>query len=187
MQVTDEAEIWKQVVGFDQYEVSSLGRVRRCKPDLYGRGVGRVLAQTPRNDGYISYSLHHNGVQSVRLGHRIVCEAFHGLATSAGLHACHNDGDKTNNRADNVRWDTPTGNNMDKIAHGTVVRGSSHPAKINPGYLPRGEDHKHAKLTDAAVLDIRADSRSQSAIAKDYGVSTSLIGMVKNRRIWTHL
>lgn len=187
MEIANTTEIWKPVVGFDQYEVSSLGRVRRCKPDLHGRGLGNILAQTPRKDGYISYSLHHNGVQSVRLGHRIVCEAFHGPAPSSKWYACHNDGNRANNAAANVRWDTPSGNSFDKVGHGTMPCGLSHPAKTKPGYLPRGESHKLSKLTAREVLNIRSDPRSQSAIAKEYSVSSSLIGMIKARKIWTHI
>lgn len=44
-----------------------------------------------------------------------------------------------------------------------------------------------AKLTDDAVRSIRADSRPQREIARDYGVSQPLIGMVKRGEIWRHV
>lgn len=50
-----------------------------------------------------------------------------------------------------------------------------------------GESQGPAKLTDQAVRAIRADTRSQSQIAKDYGVSQALICKVKRRKIWTHV
>jgi hypothetical protein len=50
---------------------------------------------------------------------RLVALAFHGLPPNPTDHACHNDGNKLNNSADNIRWDTPSGNAADKLIHGT--------------------------------------------------------------------
>jgi len=48
-----------------------------------------------------------------------------------GYQCCHNDGNPHNNRIENLRWDTPKGNNLDKIRHGTSGRGEKNPmAKI---------------------------------------------------------
>jgi hypothetical protein len=54
-------------------------------------------------------------------------------------------------------------------------------------HRPRGAQHSQSKLTDAQVLAIRADMRPQRAIAKEYGVSQPLIGMVKRGEIWRHV
>jgi len=48
----------------------------------------------------------------------MVAEAWHG-SRPPGLHARHRDGDKLNNRADNLTWDTISANNLDKVEHGT--------------------------------------------------------------------
>lgn len=45
-------------------------------------------------------------------------EAFRGIS-SDGMHACHNDGDKLNNSLPNLRWDTPSENEQDKVRSGT--------------------------------------------------------------------
>ena len=50
-----------------------------------------------------------------------------------------------------------------------------------------GESHGRAKLTEADVLAIRADSRTHRAIAAEYGVSRRQISYVKNRKLWTHI
>ena len=47
-----------------------------------------------------------------------------------------------------------------------------------------GEKVGNSKLIAEQVLAIRADSRAQRAIAKDYGVSRSLIGQIKQGLIW---
>lgn len=185
--VHNPQEIWKPVIGFPSYAVSSLGRVKRVLPDSYGRSLAHFLNPVPRKDGYISFSLHHCGKQSVKLGHRIVCEAFYGPAPAGRPYACHNDGNKANNVLSNLRWDSPSNNNLDKNAHGTMPKGEGHKAVSDGSYLPRGVSHKMAKLTDACVLSIRKDNRPQAKIADDYGVSQSLISAVKSKKIWKHI
>jgi hypothetical protein len=55
------------------------------------------------------------------------------------------------------------------------------------GHTTKGITNANAKLCDADILAIRLDARTQQAIATDYGVSNSLIGLIKRRRIWTHI
>jgi hypothetical protein len=47
-----------------------------------------------------------------------------------------------------------------------------------------GEENPSAKLTAAAVCAIRADRRAGWIIAKQYGVSKSLINAVRRREVW---
>ena len=46
--------------------------------------------------------------------------------------------------------------------------------------IPSGEKAYYHKFTDKQVAEIRKDQRSLRAIAKDYGVAWSHIGMIKN-------
>jgi hypothetical protein len=50
-----------------------------------------------------------------------------------------------------------------------------------------GAEQGHAKLTDADVLNIRADQRTHVEIAKDYGVTWRNIGRIKRGETWKHL
>jgi hypothetical protein len=52
-----------------------------------------------------------------------------------------------------------------------------------------GEKAHFAKLTPAAVLQIKQEikSMSQSKLARKHGVSQSLISVIGNRKIWKHL
>lgn len=68
--------------------------------------------------GYAKVRLWVNGRRLTCSVHRLVCAAFHGKP-AAGLDACHNDGDRLNNRADNLRWGSRSENNLDAVAHGT--------------------------------------------------------------------
>lgn len=54
----------------------------------------------------------------------------------------------------------------------------------------KGAAHGEAKLTDAAVLDIRrrvAAGELQKHLAAEYGVSISLVSLVVRRKAWPHL
>ena len=50
-----------------------------------------------------------------------------------------------------------------------------------------GEAHSNAKLTEAAVLAIRADERPYRIIADELGVSQALVCNIRQRTAWTHL
>jgi NUMOD4 motif/HNH endonuclease len=51
----------------------------------------------------------------------------------------------------------------------------------------QGEGNKKAKLTEAQVLAIRADTRVHHRIANDYGVTRDTISRVKRNKSWAHL
>jgi hypothetical protein len=136
---------------------------------------GRVLAQGLTSNGYPLVNLSRLGVGGTLMVHVLVAEAFIGPRPD-GLHVCHNDGVPTNNRADNLRYDTPKGNHADRLKHGTSNR---------------GENHGQARLTAEDVRAIRAEYAAggvtQQAIADRYRVSRLTVGDAINRRTWAHL
>lgn len=118
-------ELWLPVWGYEGlYEVSSLGRVRSIDREVEHPTVGivhrkgKVLAQNPLNkDGYLGVGLSRGGTKKKRAVHLLVLESFVGPRPK-GKQACHNDGNNTNNRAENLRWDTPKENVADIKRHG---------------------------------------------------------------------
>lgn len=88
------AEIWKPVKGYEDYQVSSLGRVKRGK---------RFLKGTIDKDGYKDIFLCKNGkIKHIRL-HRLVAEMF--VPNPNNLETVdHIDSDKTNNCVNNLQW-----------------------------------------------------------------------------------
>lgn len=114
-------EVWLPVAGFEgRYEVSSSGSVRSLDRliDPGGRGRrrmrGRVLSQVVTPNGYCSVMLP-NGRSLI---HRLVLTAFVGPCPD-GMEGCHNDGDRSNNNLENLRWDTRSENNHDAVEHRT--------------------------------------------------------------------
>ena len=103
-------EIWKDIKGYEGlYQVSNLGRV----VSFYGKN-GK-LTHTPKllsgkldKDGYTEVRLCKNGNVSYKRVHRLVAEHF--LHGDKSLQVNHKNGDKSNNRADNLEWVTPKEN-----------------------------------------------------------------------------
>lgn len=181
-----EIEEWRPVVGWDGlYEVSSFGRVRSLDrigkkrgkggQEYYPRLRGRVLKASAIGHGYPGVQLF-GGDEDWRPRNRrmvavhiLVCEAFHG-ARPAGMEAAHNDGDKSNARANNLRWATKIENSNDKRKHGTQPAGDRNPA---------------AKLKWEDVELIRASPHEKRQVVADrYGVSASTIQAIINNRRW---
>ena len=121
------SEKWLPAVGYEGlYEVSSIGRVRSldklvyCKdgraPRMH-RGRVRKLYTHPR--GHLIVTLcASDGSRKIAKVHRLVLEAFVG-PNPPGLECCHNNGDPSDNRVENLRWGTHRENMRDKIKHGT--------------------------------------------------------------------
>lgn len=79
--------------------------------------------------------------------------------------------------------------NPDHLWLGTKAENSRDMAEKGRERVPSqpGESHHSAKLTEDAVLAIRASDETGVALAKRYGVSPSLISLVRRRRAWQHL
>ncbi|WYV99240.1 HNH endonuclease [Pseudomonas phage vB_PpuM-KoPa-4] len=117
-------EIWKPVVGFEGfYEVSSFGNVRSCdrlvkcsrgeKQRLWkGRSLKQTVAATR---GYCQVSLCVCGKPTKVYVHALVAQAFYEDRNETVNHI---DGNKLNNRADNLEWVSYSYNNSHAFAIG---------------------------------------------------------------------
>lgn len=94
-----QKEVWKKIKGFEDYEISNLGRLKSCK-----RNKENLIKGTATN-GYIIVTLYaNNGIikRNFKI-HQLVAMAFlehtpNGLAFVVN----HIDGDKSNNDANNL-------------------------------------------------------------------------------------
>jgi hypothetical protein len=176
-----EREEWRVIPGYDDYEVSNLGRVRaRSRLRAHRRGglrkiPGRIMRGTTIKYGYRFVALRWKTNSPRRIAvHRLVLAAFVG-PRPVGMESCHADGNAANNRLDNLRYDTKAANIEDRNRHGR---------------LPKGDGHPNAKLTASAVRKIRSDNASgiqQKTLAAAHSVSTSLINSIISRKIWRHV
>lgn len=112
-------EIWRDVVGYEgRYMVSSLGRVKSLR-----FGKEKFLCSFPNVDGYLKVGLFRKSkmrqcsVQHQYSVHRLVAEAF--IPNPEGKpQVNHIDGDKTNNRVENLEWATSRENTIHAILLG---------------------------------------------------------------------
>jgi hypothetical protein len=118
-------ERWLPVPGFEGlYEVSDQGRVRsvdRVVVNTLGyRHTYRGKIRVPRTDrdGYLRLNLT-RGAERVGIHiHRLVLETFVGPRPE-GMFSCHFNDIKTDNRVENLRWDSSSANTKDSIRNGT--------------------------------------------------------------------
>lgn len=168
---------YRDIPGFPGYRAGSDGSVwvmhntRRvpCEPR---RIFGNV---TPK--GYVRMTIHPAANRMVpKMAHELVLLAFVGPRPS-GMEACHWDGDKRNNRLDNLRWDTPKGNQADR-------------RRLNEFPDFRGDANPNAKLSEVQVVEIKsliAAGVKNHRIAKRFGVSNLVISKIKTGRTWGHI
>jgi len=160
-------EEWKVIEGFAPRMVSSHGRFKGAR--------GAILKLSTNIDGYLHLCLYSNGKRRVtKTVHRWVAEAFLGPRPK-GLVTCHNNGVITDNRIENLRYDTILSNAHDSIKHGTKSRGEKMPT---------------AKLNDVKVAQVRRLHHAgipALRISKIFCVSNSIIdGVIKGKR-WRHV
>lgn len=108
------------VVGLEgQYEVSDAGDVRSLdrvvtrKDGRQHRVTGKTLKGWCTPAGHRSVYL----AGKVCYVHRVVLTAFVGPCPD-GMEGCHNNGNPTDNRLENLRWGTRSENSRDTVRHG---------------------------------------------------------------------
>jgi hypothetical protein len=168
-------DYFRPIEGYPGYRVSRGGEVQ----SRWSRTVYKTLTETwlplkpVRSGRYLTVNLSDGVRKRHRPIHRLVLEAFVGLCPE-GLICCHFDGDPTNNRVENLRWDTYQSNSDDMLRHGTRLMGSQN----------------HAKLTEEevrAIRRLRSKGERIAVLADQFGVSIQNVEAIVYRRSWRHL
>ncbi len=191
-----QEEVWKDVVGFEQYfKVSNLGQV-------YTKRSGKILKLHKCKNNYWIFSTRFGGrktkANTFRV-HRLVAEAFleapsqelidERAKTFYGVVIVrHINGNTDNNRADNLLWGTYQDNTNDWL--------SSEKFQTTGGggiENRRGCNHTMSKLTEEDVRFIRefytpkCKVNGCRALAKKYGVTHSIITLVVLRKTYKNI
>lgn len=175
-------ERWLPVVGFEGlYSVSDLGRLRReskvvSRKTTAGYRISEKIMSPGAGvkSGYFSVILSKDGATSTHYVHHLVLGAFVG-ARPVGQEACHGDGDRGNNAAANLRWDTRKANHADKKLHGTGTVGERHPG---------------AKLSDPMVASLRkrrAEGASFTTLSNEFGITRMTAHRAATGASWSHI
>lgn len=175
-------EVWKDVVGFEEYfKVSSHGRV-------YGKRSGKVLKQHKSKSGYKLLATRiggRNGTAYCFKVHRLVAEAFlpepskelNDVAQDTvygKVVVNHKDGDKANNRYENLEWSTPSKNAQHAIDMGLAKPKSG--VESSNGVF-NAEQIRYIRK----VYKPRCKKFGARALAREFGVVHSLITRVVHR------
>lgn len=184
-----KTELWKKIPAQDRaYEVSSFGRVRSLdcviaradgKPM---RMKGRLLKTNPNSRGYPVVSIHDGKKQISRTVHSLVARAFLDepggkLGTfRGGFVVNHINGDKKDNRAENLEYVTTSRNYFHAKETGLL----SH----------TGSSNGRSKITDRdvrAIRDLYAAGMRQVDLAKMFGIDQTGVSRIVLGKGWRHV
>lgn len=157
-------EVWETINGFSNYQISTLGIIKNLKN---GNLLG--LRKDGKND-YITVSLRNDkGVVVNNTVHYFMAKAF-----LPKIQINHIDGDKTNNKLDNLEWSNGSLNTKHAYDRGLAKK------------APRNK-----KLTEEHVREIReryTGARGAiTGLAKEYKVSLSTIHELVNFKSWKNI
>lgn len=174
---------WRPVVGYeDFYEVSDQGDIRSLDKERISNLTGtlttypgKILKASKTNNGYLHVQLFKEKKGTHCLVHRIVAEAFCEKDSKATL-VRHLDDNPQNNCKWNLSWGTSKDNTEDMLEKSRQASGSKNGS---------------AKLTEEDVLEIRRlrdeEDKTYKSLAKQFSVTTHVIGNICKRRSWTHI
>ncbi|UUV46403.1 HNH endonuclease [Bacillus phage vB_BanS-Thrax3] len=166
-------EIWKPLKGIiecgDNYEISNLGRLKSLTRNT-------IMKCQVSDRGYLKVKLYYQGKTKTCRIHRLVALAFVNNPDKKP-EVNHKDGNKLNNRFDNLEWST----RMDNIKH-------SFDMNLNK---TKGEGNHHAKITEDDVREIRklykTGRYTQRELEKIFGINHSTIGCITRGETWKHV
>lgn len=164
--------IWKNIDGFDGYQISNKGEVRSYINNRYGPGNKKphILKPCKNRHGYDTVQL---GRGCRKLVHRLVAEAFipnpHNLPIVR-----HKDDNPSNNNVSNLLWGTQVDNMQDCVRHGRLV-GNIWPAieankkKVIAINVKTGEELEFQSQSEAArELNLLTGSISKVLLSQMY-------------------
>lgn len=164
--------MWARVPGFgDKYFISDSGVLvstasrSRVKSPKDLSNTNHTIRPAIKKDGYYGVRLKGRGNSKNVYIHRLVAIAFipnpdHKQQVN------HKNGDKLDNRVENLEWVTARENTIHAWEHGLH------------GHICRGL----RRLSDDEVVEIRRSQETQRELARRYGVCQSTISSIKNRK-----
>ena len=171
-------EEWKTIPQFENYEVSSLGRIRY-------KETGRLRKFQTHRRGYSTIKLRGQPGDKTMFVHKIVAMTFLGPNTSGTVN--HKNFNKTDNRVENLEYMTIAEN----ISH--ARKAGRIPPPLNSIKFKKGHKrqqgvlHSRARLTEDDIRAIRSSVKATKEIALEFNVCRKHINEIISRKRWAHI
>lgn len=189
------AEEWRVIRDFPKYEVSNLGRVRRrfdCARAKAGN-LAALHAPGPKTKArYVSCNLYgESGLADSRRRinvHRLVALAFLGDPPKDREQVNHKDCDTSNNRVENLEWNSAAEDGKHRSLMGRVLKGANHHFVTNPACVPRGSRNARATIDESTARKIKSrlsNGDRPPDIARDLDVSVRVVYHIRYGA-WNH-
>lgn len=104
------AEQWKNIQGYNGYQVSNMGRVLAKEGDST-----KQIKPYEKDHGYLCVDLYKNGQRSGKRVHILVAEAFVS-GKKEGYTVDHKDRNRHNNKASNLVWASTSDQNKNRTS-----------------------------------------------------------------------
>lgn len=131
--------------------------------NVYSVALGRYVKKTLMNTGYYSVSLVIDGVRKKHLLHRLLAQKFI-PNPNRFTQVNHIDGNKVNNRLDNLEWCTPSQNQLHAFKLG--LKSNSHP--------------KPSRRVSVSCVDSKGNKRTFNSITEASRSTGSLHSSINN-------
>lgn len=178
-----DGEVWKRIENYPLYYVSNFGRVKSderkvryvhyCGKEMFRIRKSKILSLA--KGFYALVGLKNEGErQKTRLVHRLVAEAFIENDKNKPF-VNHKDGNKLNNRVENLEWCTYRENTDHAVANDLVAFGS------------RACKTKLAEQEVYQIKHLIYKGYSCKYISMMFGVSISTISCIKKGKNWRRI
>lgn len=142
---------------------------------------GGYLKSWTINKGYQVVMLYGDGGSKKYLVHRLIATAYKENPDKL-KEVNHIDCSYSNNIPSNLEWVTSAQNKQHAIKNGRYKNLGKN--------TPRGSKFPSSKLTEKQVIEIRRKVKAgagKRTVAREYGVSDTLVRFIVQRRTWKHI
>lgn len=156
-----DVELFKDIPGYEGYQVTSLGRI-------YSKKSRKIIKPFKATKGYKAVILCKNGIPITKKGHRFVAQMF--ISNPGNYEQVnHKDGNTFNATVSNLEWCSASSN----IKHSYKV-------------LHRTPSYGNQKISESTILKIhsmRDSGYSFERIGKEVGLSRTQISRYINNKV----
>lgn len=180
--------MWKTIKDADWYEVNDLGIVRSKERQISQWNGFKDIIRTFKSvelkfkyiRGYQNVSIIYNDKsRKTKQVHRLILETFSPIDNMSEMQVNHIDGNKANNKLENLEWVTPKEN-----THHAIQNNLREPKDQS------GDKNHMAKLNNEKVKKIKeliSEGNKDKDIAEMFGVSRTTINGIRNNKSWKHI